>query len=475
MKLIATFLVMLCFALFSCHTAKQTNDDDSRPQTTPNSPQEHTHIRQPQSNDSANKSQSNTATKQPVIPELPTHTATTNFHKPMSATELIDKIYAPQAPCLHPTLQAMKSSNTIPGQFNACLKEISDAHDNDALLRLLYEYELQFGASRDIDAQYQRALNQHVLYNALPVHPKIGVDLTGIKRLGGGSSLVYKLLKNKDTVAAYKPFQKRYQSNYRSEIAAYRLCPAIKCGFDIPANIPIYFDYQEFSGLYARNKANPKSEYGEIIPSRLPNGSYRINGTLKAWVPAFADFPIEIKDIWMPWLNPGTIRDDLSLPLTDILPRIAQKHALGNAAATKLSKQLGNCSKYSLARQISNLIVFDYLTNNWDRFSGSPKLYGVNCQIVDGRFMSIDNGATFSQTPHPKPEKHLKEIQRFSRLTYEAIRALDKNHMLEYLFPEASDAEKEKFETFWTLRQNYLNYVSQCLEKNGEDETFFFE
>ena len=35
--------------------------------------------------------------------------------------------------------------------------------------------------------------------------------------------------------------------------------------------------------------------------------------------------------------------------------------------------------------------------------------------------------------------------------------------------------ELEKIDTFWALRDAYLNYVEQCIEKNGEDETFFFE
>jgi hypothetical protein len=89
--------------------------------------------------------------------------------------------------------------------------------------------------------------------------------------------------------------------------------------------------------------------------------------------------------------------------------------------------------------------------------------------------MSIDNGASFSQTPHPKPLKHLHEITRFSRMTYEAIQSFDKTAMQAYLFPDATKFEQDKFETFWKQRQAYLDYVNECIQKNGESETFFFE
>ena len=292
---------------------------------------------------------------------------------------------------------------------------------------------------------------------------------------GGGSTLVYRLIKDKTTIAAYKPFQKRFQSNYRSEIAAYRLCPVMKCGFDVPVNLPVVFEFQEFSRLYARNASNPKAEFTEIIPTPNGDGSHRVDGTFKQWIPEYADFPIELKSLWRAWLNPGTTREDLQRPASEIVPEVAKKHELGARFADKLAPHLENLTKYELARQISNLIVFDFLVNNWDRFSGVPKLYGINCQIVHGRLMSIDNGAAFAKTPNSKPRQHLEQIQRFSRLTYDAIRAFDKESLTKALFPSPSPMELEKIDTFWALRDAYLNYVEQCIEKNGEDETFFFE
>ena len=345
----------------------------------------------------------------------------------------------------------------------------------DEVLRLFYEAETKFGSTPEIQTAYADALAKHPDLHATPRELIVGKDITGMKRLGGGSSLIYRFYKDKQIIAAFKPFQKRFQSNYRSEIAAYRLCPAMKCGFDVPMNIPVYFDFDVFSSLYARNAANPKEEFKEIIPTKLENGKYRVNGTYKAWIPDFADYPIEFTEIWKPWLNPGTPKAELQMPAQTLLPKIAQKHARGDKFAKKLMPHLENLSVYGLARQISNLIVFDFLINNWDRFSGADELKGINCQIAHGRFMSIDNGASFSQTPHAKPQKHLHEISRFSRMTYEAIKNFNKEEMKDYLFPNANEFEIQKFETFWSQRQAYLDYVELCISKNGNDETFFFE
>ncbi len=353
--------------------------------------------------------------------------------------------------------------------------ELREQNQYDEALRLLYETELKSGPSEELWAAYDETIKKHPKLNAEPAQMIIGEDLTGLKRIGGGSSLVYKFYKDGETIAAYKPFQKRYQSNYRSEIAAYKLCPKMKCGFDIPVNIPVYFDYNDFSKIYSRNPANLKSEFEEIIPTRLPDGKTRIDGTRKDWIKDFAEFPIEFSNIWKPWLNPGTTRDELQKPASDLIPTIAKRHKRGDKYAQRLAPHLENLSQYDLARQISNMLVFDYLINNWDRFSGSPTLYGVNSQFANGRFMSIDNGAGFSQTPHEKPNKWLHTISRFSKTTFLAIKNFDENEMRDYLFPNASQFEQDKFKTFWSLRQKYLDYVQECIDKNGEEETFFFE
>lgn len=348
----------------------------------------------------------------------------------------------------------------------------------DEALRLLYDYECSHPTDPLIDTKYLELLYRHPDLNAEARLLVANVDVSAIKKLGGGSTLVYRLLKGKDTIAAFKPRQERHQSNHRSEIAAYRLCPRIKCGFNVPINYPVYFDYQQFSGLYARIATNPKSEFKEITPTRLPDKSARVEGTFKEWIPDFADFPIEFYSIWTPWLDGTTTREELlKTPATSILERIEKRHVHGQKTAQGLLKHFGELSTYGLAKQISNLLVFDFLINNWDRFSGVKSFYGVNCQFANGAFMSIDNGAAFPVTPQAKPDKWLKSIRRFSRATHRAILELeaDQQRVNDYLFLDPSPVEVKRLETFWNQRELYLDYVQECIDKYGESETLFFE
>ncbi len=89
--------------------------------------------------------------------------------------------------------------------------------------------------------------------------------------------------------------------------------------------------------------------------------------------------------------------------------------------------------------------------------------------------MSIDNGAALSQSPNPRPERHLHTIHRFSRLTYETIRALDHDRTLARLYPGASELEKKRFETFWQQREQYLATIQSLISEYGEAEVLFFD
>ena len=52
-----------------------------------------------------------------------------------------------------------------------------------------------------------------------------GEHLDDLEALGGGSTITLRFNLEGETIGAFKPMQNRRQSNYRAEIAAYRLCP----------------------------------------------------------------------------------------------------------------------------------------------------------------------------------------------------------------------------------------------------------
>lgn len=282
-----------------------------------------------------------------------------------------------------------------------------------------------------------------------------------IDPLGGGSTLTFKCKLNGVKVGAIKPEQSRKQSNYRSEIAAWRLCELLECAFQIPWNRPVRIEHSVFEKLYGRSQSSSKKSYRsnfEDLTWRKEEGKTWVYATLKDWVSDFTLFPIEFVDLWKPWL------DEKSWTRTDY-PELAQ--ALAPIGKKKnVSKYLPKILEQSpmlktedLASQISDVIVFDYLTENWDRFSTSLSYWGVNCQFKDNHIVSIDNGASFPNYTNEAVLKRFKMVRRFNRKMIENLRNLDKERTLNLLFPNPSQYEMSGFEIFWRHRTYVIETV----------------
>jgi hypothetical protein len=77
------------------------------------------------------------------------------------------------------------------------------------------------------------------------------------------------------------------------------------------------------------------------------------------------------------------------------------------------------------AREISTLVAFDFVTGNWDRWSGG----NVGLDKKSGTLLYIDNDGAFFETPPTEAlqrnERLLRAVDRFSRAFVDHLRALD--------------------------------------------------
>ena len=432
-----TIAIAILFAISILYTARHTNADAQQP--------EH----------KAEENQIENNTGETPIP-------------PSWTQSLPDKIIT--------LLQNDIKNNPHPNSYIALAKILQNRNDYETSRQILLDAEKNFFNNTDIVNAYSDNLKQDPTFITEPRQIMPKTDVTSIQLLGGGSTLVFKAIKNSEPVAAFKPHQTRHQSNYRSEIAAYRLALLIKARFNIPYNEHAYFEYNDFLNLYKRYKSNPAhAETLKDLITKKQDGKDYLHGTYKEWIPDFTEFPIELSSNWKPWLKIETDPQILDEPAADIIPNIKKRHSLGEKLAPRLQKHLGELTKKQLALQLSNLIVFDFLVNNWDRFSGVPRFWGINCQIKDKKFMSIDNGASFPKTPNEKPLKHLKDTQRFSRITLRAIQKLDRDETLNILLPHPTPFEVEKFDTFWKQREIFLQYIDDLVIEYGADNVLFFD
>jgi hypothetical protein len=262
----------------------------------------------------------------------------------------------------------------------------------------------------------------------------------------GHTSFVLKVTLAGGAVGAFKPRSKRPLGDrrYRGEIAAYRLAVALGLS-RVPRAEPRSFDS---AALREACSTTPGSAE-HFDREALVDADGTIRGAFVDWIEDFRVLPLEDaswRARWEPWV-------------TDPAARIA--------AADR-----------PLASAISTLIAFDYLTANWDRWSGG----NVARSGTAGDVLYVDNDGAFYERPPPESLERqlaqLRRVVRFSRRFVDALRALDAPKLStafaeerpgEPLLPDAVVAAVEE------RRRTIVQVVDERVARSGARATFAFE
>jgi hypothetical protein len=124
------------------------------------------------------------------------------------------------------------------------------------------------------------------------------------------------------------------------------------------------------------------------------------------------------------------------------------------------------------------MIAFDYLTANWDRWSGG----NVARAGIDGEVLYVDNDGAFYERPPPEGLERqgalLRRVVRFSRSFVAALRGLDEAKLAnafgeeqpgEPLLPHAVIAGVEE------RRRAIVKIVEERVARSGEGATLAFD
>jgi hypothetical protein len=197
---------------------------------------------------------------------------------------------------------------------------------------------------------------------------------------------VLKLTLEGGAVAVFKPRSKRALGDhrYKGEIAAYRLAAAL--GLDnVPRAVPRAFDAARLRPLEAG-----------FDRDALVDDDGKLRGALMPWIPQYRVLPLEEaaqRERWQPW--------------------VFDAHAAVPG------------DQRALAGAIATMIAFDYVTANWDRWSGG----NVAQDGATGTVLFVDNDGAFYEWPAPaalaKQRAQLEHVARFSRRFVAALRTLD--------------------------------------------------
>jgi hypothetical protein len=274
--------------------------------------------------------------------------------------------------------------------------------------------------------------------SVLRVDPYLTAQAVSSKSIGH-TSYVLKLRLEGGATAAYKPRSKLPLGDhrYKGEIAAYRLAAAL--GIDnVPRALPRAFDAARLGALQ-----------GDFAEKALPDDDGRVRGALMPWIADYRVLPLEetaARARWEAWLFDGhsSIPED----------------------------------RRALAASVSTMIAFDYVTANWDRWSGG----NVAEDGATGRVLFVDNDGAFYEWPDPaalaRQRALLARVARFSRPFVAALRELDAASVRTALGDESPGVPlvTERVVTGVASRAATVReLVDARIAAAGESATLFFE
>lgn len=257
----------------------------------------------------------------------------------------------------------------------------------------------------------------------------------------GHTSVVFKVLLSSGAKAAWKPNAKKVKGRYKGEIAAFRLAEALGVP-NVPPACVRAFDARAAAAALAQS-----SEASTLFTDEAIVEQGKVYGAVIPWIDGLSFWPLEkepLKSEARAWLGAGK-------PIPD--------------------------SKGDLARQASVLIAFDFITGNWDRYSGA----NVGLDPTGTHILFIDNDAAFMAGP-PKASiarnrALLDGTDRFSRAFVAGVRALDADRLAAVFGEEAPGRPLLSAAVTASVArrvEELVAIVDAKIAARGEAETLYF-
>ena len=258
----------------------------------------------------------------------------------------------------------------------------------------------------------------------------------------GGSSLAFRVDLADGSRAAFKPAQTNLQTIPRKEVAAYRINRLLGLGAVPPATPRMVGRAEIFSHLHPDTVPLLPRIRAETIFD--PRGNTA--GVMMVWVPVIKDSGLDTPEGIAQsarWLTQGQAIPD-------------EKHAL--------------------AAQLADLLVFDFLILNPDRYSGGNMLTNED----GSRLLFMDNTLSFFIEPqgNEKTRTALARAQRFSRRLFQALDRISEETLTRIL-AQASEGDyeiltKAEIRAVVARRDYVTKYIDGLISTFGANEVLYF-
>jgi len=258
----------------------------------------------------------------------------------------------------------------------------------------------------------------------------------------GGSSLSFRVDFADGSRAAFKPAQTNLQTMPRKEVAAYRINRLLGLNAVAPATPRMVSRADLFSHLHPETAPVVPRIRTETIFD--PRGNTA--GVMMYWIPVIKDSGLDTPDgiaQSTQWLSHGQ-------PIPD--------------------------DKHSLAAQLSDMLVFDFLIANPDRYSGANMMTNQD----GSRLYFMDNTMSFFIEPegNEKTRTALHRVHRFSQRLFQALDRISEDGLARIL-SQASEGDyevltKAEIRAVVSRRDYVRTYVSGLVGSFGAQDVFFF-
>lgn len=281
-----------------------------------------------------------------------------------------------------------------------------------------------------------------------------------VERGRGGRSLAFRITLEDGTRGYFKPKQSFSAAHWYSEVAAYYLDRALGLGRVPPTTgrrLP-WSALEAAAGGDDRVSELGIEKDGTIIGAFIwwipdPLKRLRMGRRWERWV------RVEERLRITPYQRPVDYRSDL-------------RNRPGVREATNPARPLAKSPDTAeRPAELSDMIVFDYLVQNVDRWGGS--FTNVRTLGAGGPLIYLDNGAGFwlGQQRLGLMEARLRALQRFRRATVEAVRALDVDALAARMKsdPLAPVLNSKQIDGLRQRRQAVLDHVEKMVARFGEE------
>lgn len=283
-------------------------------------------------------------------------------------------------------------------------------------------------------------------------------DVAHVELGRGGRSLAFRVTLADGRRAYFKPEQSFSAARWYSEVAAYHLDRALGLG-RVPPVVSRRFYWPPL-----RRIAEDDARVGEVVVE-----GRTVRGALIGWVEGRVP-PLGLGRSWERWirLDGGMSISPYQRP-SDYRGLLNGRLSPEETEVGRLEEQLEPLSSERVA-ELSDLIVFDTLISNVDRWGGD--FTNLRTRGRGGPLIFLDNGAGFWVGSHRLGlmDARLEALQRFRRRTVEALEVFDlaafeERLAADPLAPLLTDWQIEGIEV---RRRAVLAHVRRMRERFGD-------